>query len=95
MMYWYNGQSGWGYAVMALSMVLFWGLLITGIVLLVRWAGSDRRTPPPASHDSDPRRILAVRFARGEIDETDYRQRLKVLDEKWPAHNGNLRKPSP
>jgi putative membrane protein len=82
MMYWYNGPSGWGYAVMALSMALFWGLVITGVVLLVRWVGWDRRTPPPSSHADDPRRILAQRFARGEIDETDYRQRLKVLDEQ-------------
>lgn len=80
MMYWYNGPGGWGYAVMVLSMVLFWGLVIAAIVFLVRGVGSDRRTPPPPSQPDEPRRILAERFARGEIDEAEYRQRLKVLD---------------
>ena len=81
MMYWY-GPSGWGWAVMAFSMVIFWGLVITGVVLLVRWLSTDRRAPappvPPAQPD-DPRRILAERFARGEIDEAEYQQRLKIL----------------
>jgi putative membrane protein len=80
MMYWYTGSSGWGYALMILSMVVFWGLVIAGIVALARWSGSDRQTPPPQSRPvEDPRQVLAERYARGEIDETDYRQRLKVL----------------
>ena len=65
---------------MGLSMMLFWGLVLIGAFLLVRRRGSDRRTSPPSSQPDDPRRILAERFARGEIDETDYRQRLKILD---------------
>ena len=28
-MYWGNGMDGWGFVLMALTMVLFWGLLIT------------------------------------------------------------------
>ena len=28
-MYWGNGMDGWGYVLMVLMMVLFWGLLIT------------------------------------------------------------------
>ena len=82
MMYWYNGPSGWGYALMVVSMVLFWGLVIGGVVWLARWAGSDRRGPEPPSRARDPRQVLAERFARGEIDETDYRERLKVLSER-------------
>jgi hypothetical protein len=30
-MYWGHGMDGWGFVLMALMMVLFWGLLITGI----------------------------------------------------------------
>lgn len=78
MMYWGNGMSGWGYFFMALNMVLFWGLLITGIVLLVRYLGGQRHEPSSAS-GTGPQRVLAERFARGEIDEDEYRQRLKVL----------------
>jgi putative membrane protein len=79
MMYWYNGSSGWGYVLMIVSMVLFWGLVIAGIVFVARWAGSDRETPQSPSRAEDPRQVLAERYARGEIDEADYRQRLKVL----------------
>jgi putative membrane protein len=79
MMYWVDGMSGWGYVFMSVSMVLFWALLIGGIVLLVRAVGSDRRTPTPPADTTDPRRVLAERFARGDIDEDDYWQRLKVL----------------
>ena len=62
---------------MALNMVAFWGLLITGIVLLVRYVGGDRRQPPTGA--TDPQRVPADRFARDEIDQDEYRQRLKVL----------------
>lgn len=78
-MYWGNGMDGWGYVLMALMMVLFWGLLITGIVLVVRYLGGDRRQQAPPSDGSDPKGLLAERFARGEIDEDEYRQREKVL----------------
>ena len=67
MMFWYDHNMGWwGYAGMSIGMVLFWGLLILGIVALVRYGISDRRdvpplplTPPPPS----PEQILADRFA--------------------------------
>jgi putative membrane protein len=80
-MYWYgNGMSGWGYALMTISMVLFWGAVIAGIVLLVRHVGrSGQQTPPPPSQPASPEQLLAERFARGEIDEEEYRRRLEVL----------------
>src|SRR5207248_2340191 len=37
MMYWGNGMGGWGVAVMTVSSLLFWGLVIAGIVVLVRY----------------------------------------------------------
>lgn len=78
-MYWYEDHmSGWGYGLMTLSMVLFWGLLLTGTVLLVRWLGRDGRRSPGADPPS-PQQLLAERFARGEIDEDDYRRRLETL----------------
>jgi putative membrane protein len=73
-------MSGWGWAFMGLSMLLFWGLLIAGIVVLVRYlggTGQDRPVGPP--HRPTPEEVLADRFARGEIDEPEYRQRLETL----------------
>ncbi|MDI9914431.1 hypothetical protein [Rhodococcus sp. IEGM 1379] len=86
----YSGSWGWGYVLMFVGMALFWGLLILGIFLLIRYAGHgpaesgsksfggspSARFPPPR-HSAE--QLLAERFARGEIDETEYRSRLTVL----------------
>ena len=88
MMYGYgNGIGGWGYALMAIGMVLFWGAVIYGIAALVRYT---RRDSPPARDRAEPRapepeRLLADRFARGEIDEGEYHQRLTSLRAARPA----------
>lgn len=52
MMYWYgNDPSGWGYALMIIGMVVFWGVLITGVLLLLRSQGPRESQPthPPVS----------------------------------------------
>lgn len=79
MMFWYgNGMNGWGWFAMAAGMVLFWGLLITVVVLIFRTldrsAGRPARPGPAA-----PEQILGERLARGEIDEEEYRRRLSAL----------------
>lgn len=76
MMYWYGDHmSGWGYALMGFSTVLFWALLIAGVVALIRRFG---RTPADAA-PARPELLLAERFARGEIDEDEYRRSLEIL----------------
>jgi putative membrane protein len=95
MMYWYgNGMSGWGYALMTISMVLFWGAVIFGIVALVRYTGHGGQQPPappspPSAHA--PERLLAERFARGEIDEDEYQRRLTTLRGAGQAADGQAR----
>jgi putative membrane protein len=85
MMYWGTGMGGWGTAMMAVSGLLFWGLIIAGIVAAVRYTGrgADRGAEPAASptRAPTPQQVLADRFARGEIDEQEYRQRAQVLAE--------------
>ena len=81
MMNWYgNGMNGWGYGLMTISMLLFWALVITGIVVVVRYLSSHGRPAPnaPKGHRT-PEQILAERFARGDIDDEEYRQRTEVL----------------
>jgi putative membrane protein len=85
MMYWGNGMGGWGMAMMTVSSLLFWGLLIVGIVLLVRYAGRGTQAAPPPSERVTPQQVLADRFARGEIDEEEYLRRLRVLTGAAPA----------
>lgn len=74
------GSWGWDYTLMFVGMALFWSLLIVGIFLLIRFVGHDSGEPPPRSlprHSAE--KVLAERFARGEIDEAEYRNRLTVL----------------
>ena len=76
MMFWYgNGMSGWSYALMTIGTVLFWGLVIAGVIMLIRHVIRDQRT----SENTEPEQILAERFARGEIDEQEYQTRLTTL----------------
>jgi putative membrane protein len=82
MMYPYGEHmSGWGYALGTISMVLLWSLLVLAIAAAVRYLGRDRRehsaAPPPAPPTAE--QVLAERFARGEIDADEYRQRLDTL----------------
>jgi putative membrane protein len=101
MMYWYgSGMSGWGYALMTVSMVLFWGAVIFGLVMLVRYIGRSGqppavpRSPQSAGSPQSPERLLAERFARGEIGEEEYRQRLAVLRGEDRVANGQARPPA-
>ncbi len=92
MMGWYH-ESGWnagGWIGMGLGMLVFWGLLIFGIIALVRWAGQPRiaGAAPGWDNPSGPAtpttaasalRILDERFASGEILEEEYLRRRDVL----------------
>lgn len=80
----WGGGWGWGgWVLMCVVMVLFWAAVIIAIVLAVRYlngaggtnGGSPRYQPPR------PEDVLAGRFARGEIDEDEYRQRIALLRE--------------
>ncbi len=88
-MYWYGPMmNGWGYGLMILSFVLFWGLVIVAIVLLVRHFGRSGQQAGPAQHPAPPagtrstaEQLLSERYARGEIDDDEYRRRLATLRE--------------
>lgn len=80
MMYGWSGDMGiWGYIMMSISMLIFWGAIIAGVVLLarsLRSPGHPHYQAPPSRSAED---LLAERFARGEIDEAEYQNRLAVL----------------
>lgn len=80
MMWWDTGEhmSGWGWAAMSISMVLFWAVLILGGVLLFRALNRPSDHPAGLGRPT-PEQVLAERFARGEIDEDEYRRRLETL----------------
>jgi putative membrane protein len=79
-----NWGWGWGgWVLMTLVMIVFWAAVITAVVLAVRSVAGSRR-PGASRGPSGPARaedLLAERFARGEIDDDEYRQRLTLLRE--------------
>jgi putative membrane protein len=69
--------GGWGqWFALCLTMLVVWGLLGLGVVVAVR--GSLNRDRGRRS--DDPKRILAERFARGELSEDEYFSARSVLD---------------
>lgn len=74
------GNWGWGWTAMgALQMLLFWVLVILGIVVLVKWlAGSPGAAgSPPAGKSAFD--ILKERYAQGEIDREEFEQKKRDL----------------
>ncbi len=83
-MFWYgNGfdnGSGWGYALMIIGMLVFWGLVIGGVVVLLRRPDRrDRMAGGMVPAHRTAQQLLAERFARGEIDEAEFSGRLATL----------------
>jgi putative membrane protein len=66
----HDGGHGWGWVVMVLLIVL----IVAVTVLLVRHFGDGGRRSVRGAED-----VLADRFARGEIDEEEYRTRRDAL----------------
>ena len=67
----HDGGNGWGWVVLVLVVVL----LVAVTVLLVRHFSDGRR----GTGRRDAEDLLAERFARGEIDEDEYRRRRDAL----------------
>lgn len=68
--------NGWGMMPMTLWGLVILAVLVAAAVLLVRLAPRAGRGGADAAEQ-----VLAARFARGEIDEQEYRTRLATLRE--------------
>lgn len=77
MMWW--SDWGWGaWLAMSLMMLAFWGLVAWLVVALVRGPGRDGWW----GRSESARDVLDERFAKGEIDENEYRQRRELLSSR-------------
>jgi putative membrane protein len=72
------GPFGWLWLLIPLFWITFFVLLF--VFLGRRW----RRGGPWQMHGTSPEQTLGDRYARGEIDEQEYRTRLEVLRANQP-----------
>jgi putative membrane protein len=60
--------------------LVFWGLVIAGIVVLVRYVvRTERQAGWPGMDRPTAEQVLTERFARGDLDEEEYHRRLHTL----------------
>ena len=75
---WFGMMNGWsGFGLLGwFFMIIFWLLIILGVVALIRYLGSAGR-----SNDKEkaPLEILKERYARGEIDKKEFEEKKKDL----------------
>ncbi len=74
-MHWW-GDYGWGMGFGWLFMLIFWILIILGVVYLVKFiTGSEKRTTGETALD-----ILKKRYAKGEISKEEFEEKKKTLE---------------
>jgi putative membrane protein len=67
----------WGWwGIGWIFMIIFWGFIILGLILLVRWLIGMGKTPKAEETALD---ILKKRYARGEINKEEFEQKKKDL----------------
>lgn len=75
----YQGSGPGWFLVMAVVMIVFWTVLIGGVVLAVKHFSGPRHAQMAAS--TSPIEVLRLRLARGEIDDEEFSRRRALLDE--------------
>jgi putative membrane protein len=75
---WHMGRwmmGGWGMGWLGmLIMIIFWGLIIAGVVSLIRWLVQNTGSNRNENDSMRPKAIdiLKERYARGEINRNEY-----------------------
>ena len=60
-------------------MIVFWVLVIAGVVLLVRWVAASSKKRETGGVADSPLEILKSRYARGEINKEEFEEKKKDL----------------
>jgi putative membrane protein len=74
----WGGGWGWGMGFGGIFMILFWALVVFGIVALAKWIFSAGN--PGGGAGRRPLDVLKERYARGEINREQYEQMRRDLE---------------
>lgn len=75
----WNGSWGWTGSG-GISMIIFWVLLIVGVVVLVKWIADSGATPYSRTRGEESAvDILKRRYASGEITKAEFEQARRDL----------------
>jgi len=86
MMYGYGAGIGFGLGgwLGMIGMIL----LVVGVIVLIAWLvgraapAGDAQVPSARTAGPDAHELLRMRFARGEITETEYRSARQILEDE-------------
>lgn len=79
MMWWGDGWNAAAWGGFALMHVLWWALVIVGIISVIRWAMERSARDRGRFGEDRALEILRERFARGEISKEEFDERRRVL----------------
>ena len=79
----YYGHHMWesGWFLGPLMMILVLAAVVALVVLIVRWLGGSGHASGQVSSEKLPLDILKQRFARGEIDQKEYEEKRRILED--------------
>jgi putative membrane protein len=76
------GDGGWSMFFFGpFFMIITLVAVVAAIVLMLRWLGAMPASGPMLPQAKTPLDILKERFAKGEIDKTEFEERRRVLGE--------------
>ncbi len=73
-----GGMMGWNMGIWMVFNLIFWILVIAGIVLLVVWVG-QKAVGAESRAEESALEILKKRYARGEISKDEYEEKKRDL----------------
>ena len=78
-MMWSHGWGGTGWVWFSLMHIVWWLLIIVGIVALIRWGLGSNMPSGRRTEEGRALEILRERYACGEIGKEEFEERKRVL----------------